>query len=151
MNQIKYLMQACLLLCCLAAGFYFFKIISATQIIESNTSEVVDIIDADTKPAIAAPAKGKSLFQQNCQACHALDKILTGPALRDFTQRGPWGNKENIYKWIKNPAAFIKKDAYTRSLQAEYGIVMQAFPDLSIEEIDEIVAYLSEAPGGYVY
>ena len=50
---------------------------------------------------------GKQLFQQNCQSCHALDKKLTGPALRDVSQRGPWGDRANLVKWIKNPAAFI--------------------------------------------
>ena len=28
------------------------------------------------------PAKGKSLFNANCAACHQLDKKMTGPALR---------------------------------------------------------------------
>ena len=58
---------------------------------------------------------GKSLFQQNCQSCHALDKNLTGPALRGFTARGPWAEKQNIYDWIHNPAAFMAKDQYTQA------------------------------------
>ena len=44
--------------------------------------------------AQAGAAEGKQLFQQNCQTCHSLDKTLTGPALRGFTSRGPWGDKE---------------------------------------------------------
>ena len=51
-----------------------------------------------------AAAEGKTLFQQNCQSCHALDKNLTGPALRGVSGRGPWGDREEIYKWSKNPA-----------------------------------------------
>ena len=147
MNQIKYLIKAFLILCCLAAEFYFLKTLNSTQIIESNTSVIIDYID--TEPTVSASSNGKKLFQQNCQSCHALDKRLTGPALRGFTQRGPWDNKENIYKWIKNPAAFMKKDSYTKSLQTEYGIVMQSFPDLTKEEVDEIIAYITEMPGYY--
>jgi cytochrome c551/c552 len=94
----------------------------------------------------APGADGKQLFQQNCQTCHALDKKLTGPALRGFTERGPWTDKNNIYAWIKNPAAFMQKDAYTQALKAEYGVIMQAFPNLTNEQIDGIVSYIATAP-----
>lgn len=89
---------------------------------------------------------GKTLFQQNCQACHGLDKNLTGPALRNFTARGPWGDRQNVYDWIHNPAGFMAKDKYTQDLKAQYGVIMQAFPDLSNEAIDAIVEYLETAP-----
>lgn len=90
---------------------------------------------------------GKQLFQQNCQTCHALDKKLTGPALRGFTSKGPWTDRQNIYDWIHNPAAFIAKDDYARALKDEYdGLVMQAFPQLSNEQIDAIVDYVVAAP-----
>jgi mono/diheme cytochrome c family protein/multisubunit Na+/H+ antiporter MnhG subunit len=90
---------------------------------------------------------GKQLFQQNCQTCHGLDKALTGPALRGFTTRGPWGDKQNIYDWIHNPAGFMQKDTYTQQLRDQYnGVIMQAFPDLSNEQIDAIVEYVNSAP-----
>jgi cytochrome c551/c552 len=89
---------------------------------------------------------GKALFQQNCQSCHALDKNLTGPALRGFTARGPWSDQQNIYDWIHNPAAFMAKDPYTQGLKAQYGVIMQAFPDLTNEQIDAIVEYTNAAP-----
>lgn len=95
--------------------------------------------------AQAGAAEGKQLFQQNCQTCHSLDKKLTGPPLRGFTARGPWGDKENIYAWIKNPSAFMAKDQYTQSLINEYGSVMPAV-QLSNEQIDAIVEYISTAP-----
>ena len=90
--------------------------------------------------------EGKTLFQQNCQSCHALDKKLTGPALRGFTSRGPWGNREEIYKWIHNPAAYIQNDPYTQGLKNEYGAIMQAFPQLTNPQIDAIVEYIETAP-----
>ncbi len=96
--------------------------------------------------AQAPPADGKQLFQQNCQTCHALDKKLTGPALRGFTERGPWGDMTAVYAWIKNPAAFMQKDAYAAALKAEYGVIMPAFPNLSTGDIDAIVSYISSAP-----
>jgi cytochrome c551/c552 len=90
--------------------------------------------------------EGKQLFQQNCQTCHSLDKNLTGPALRGFTERGPWSDKQAIYDWIHNPAAFIAKDKYTSDLKAQYGVIMQAFPQLTNQQIDAIVDYIATAP-----
>jgi len=90
--------------------------------------------------------EGKQLFQQHCQTCHSLDKQLTGPALRGFTERGPWGDKENIYKWIHNPAAFMATDKYTQDLKAQYGSIMPAFPSLTNQQIDAIVDYIATAP-----
>jgi cytochrome c551/c552 len=90
--------------------------------------------------------EGKQLFQQNCQTCHSLDKNLTGPALRGFTERGPWGDKQAIYDWIHNPASFMAKDKYTQDLKAQYGVIMQAFPQLTNAQIDAIVDYIATAP-----
>jgi mono/diheme cytochrome c family protein len=90
--------------------------------------------------------EGKQLFQQNCQTCHSLDKNLTGPALRGFTERGPWGDKQAVYDWIHNPAAFMAKDKYTQDLKAQYGVIMQAFPQLTNQQIDAIVDYIATAP-----
>jgi cytochrome c551/c552 len=92
--------------------------------------------------------EGKQLFQQNCQTCHTLDKALTGPALRGFKERGPWADQKEVYKWIKNPAAYIAADksGYTKALQVQYGAIMQAFPQLSDKEIDAITEYIVSAP-----
>ena len=90
---------------------------------------------------------GQQLFQNNCASCHNPLKKGTGPALKGFTARGPWGDKKNIYDWVHNPAAFMAKDAYTASLKGEYGgIVMQGFPSLTEAEIDAIVKYVNEFP-----
>ena len=90
--------------------------------------------------------EGKALFQQQCQSCHALDKNLTGPALRGFEARGPWTDRKNLYAWIHNPAAFMAKDPYTQGLKAQYGVIMQAFPDLTEPQIDAIADYIATAP-----
>jgi len=94
---------------------------------------------------------GKQIFQANCQSCHAINKKINGPALGGVMERGPWAeNKENIYKWVKNPGAFIPTTAYTKALQAEYGQIMPGFPQLSNKDIDAVVEYINtpipEAP-----
>lgn len=103
------------------------------------------------------PAKGKSLFNANCAACHQLDKKMTGPALRNIEQRiadDAGLDKEWIYDWIHNSSGVIKSgDAYANKLYNEYGgAAMTAFPQLSTEDIDNILAYTAEvkaeAPAG---
>ena len=89
---------------------------------------------------------GKQLFQQNCQTCHAINKNLTGPALAGVEERGPWTDRENLYKWVHNPAAFIPTTPYTKALQAQYGQIMPSFPQLTNKDIDAIVEYISAAP-----
>ncbi|RYZ23438.1 MAG: c-type cytochrome [Chitinophagaceae bacterium] len=91
-------------------------------------------------------AEGKQLFQANCQSCHALDKALTGPALRGFKARGPWADQKEVYKWIHNPAGYMASNAYTKGLQQQYGAIMSAFPQLTEKQIDAITEYISTAP-----
>lgn len=94
---------------------------------------------------VSSPASlGRTIFQQNCQSCHSLDKNLSGPALRGVTERGPWTKRENIYKWIRNPAEFINTNEYAKALQKEYGQIMPSFPQLSEKDIDSILDYISE-------
>ena len=97
------------------------------------------------------PAKGKSLFNANCAACHQLDKKMTGPALRNVEARlaeTEGLDRTWIYNWIHNSSGLIKSgDAYANKIYAEYnGAAMTAFPQLSEEDIDNILAYTAEEP-----
>jgi cytochrome c2 len=91
---------------------------------------------------------GEQIFKSNCGSCHALDKVLNGPALRGVTTRGPWAeDKANIVKWVHNPAAFIPTTQYTQDLQKQFnGQIMQAFPNLPEKDIMAIVDYIENAP-----
>lgn len=88
-------------------------------------------------------AKGKELFNTNCAACHKLDGKATGPALRDVAAKY---DKEWLYKWVKNSGELIKSgDAQAVKVFEENNKVpMTAFPQLSNEDIDNILAYTSE-------
>ncbi|WP_370477566.1 c-type cytochrome [Tamlana flava] len=95
------------------------------------------------------PAKGKSLFNANCAACHQLDKKMTGPALRKVEQRlaDEQGlDRDWIYAWIRNSPGVIKSgDAYANKVYNEFGgAAMTAFPQLSDEDINNILAYTAE-------
>ena len=88
-------------------------------------------------------AKGKEIFNANCAACHKLDAKSTGPALRGVAAKY---DKEWLYKWIKNSGELIKSgDAQAVKVFEENNkVAMTAFPQLSNEDIDNILAYTSE-------
>ena len=95
---------------------------------------------------LLAQDKGKALFSQNCASCHAIDKQLTGPALRGVEDR--WSSKENLHAWIKNSQAFLKTgDPYANNLYNQFNkIAMNSFPGLSDQDIDAILGYIKSAP-----
>lgn len=88
----------------------------------------------------ADPAAGKALFNAQCAACHALDKNMTGPALRGV---GDKYEKEWLYKWIKNSGELIRSgDERANKIYNEWNkVAMTAFPQLSNTDIDNIIAY----------
>ena len=95
------------------------------------------------------PAKGKSLFNANCAACHQLDKKMTGPALRNIEARlaDEQGlDREWIFAWIRNSAGVIKSgDAYANKIFNEFGgTAMTPFPQLSDEDLSNILAYTAQ-------
>ena len=95
------------------------------------------------------PVKGKALFNSNCAACHKLDKKMTGPALRNVENRlleDEGLDREWLYKWIRNSSSLIKSgDAYANKIYAEYnGAAMTAYPQLSDDDLNNILAYTAQ-------
>ena len=95
------------------------------------------------------PVKGKTLFNTNCAACHQLDKKMTGPALRKIESRlaDEQGlNRDWLASWIRNSSGLIKTgDAYANKIFTEYNqTAMTAFPQLSDQDISDILAYTAE-------
>lgn len=97
------------------------------------------------------PANGKSLFNSQCAACHKLDKKMTGPALRNVEARlyeDEGLDREWLNKWIRNSSALIKSgDTYANKIWNEYNqTAMNAFPQLSDQDITDILAYTAAPP-----
>lgn len=87
---------------------------------------------------------GKTLFKNLCAACHNKDmkSKLTGPALGGVQDR--WDSEEDIYRWIRNSQAMIT-EGHPRAVELwnEWKpVAMNAFPDLSDEDIGNILAYI---------
>jgi mono/diheme cytochrome c family protein len=92
-------------------------------------------------PAVDSFAYGKSLFQSNCYSCHRLfGDGPTAPSLAGVQYRGQWGNKDLLYKFTRNPAAY--KDCYVDGLKKQYGYVMNGFPNLNDKALDALYAYV---------
>lgn len=106
-----------------------------------------DAVASDGEPAVpveatggADAAAGEALFKANCAACHKLYKKAVGPAMHGVTEKY---EREWLYRWIKNSAEFIASgDARANAIYNEYNQSnMNAFPQLSNADIDNILAY----------
>lgn len=142
-RQLNYIFSAVLILIIGSGIIYFFTIIPADTI-KNDLPPGCGVVDrqiAHTDKSIL----GQALFLKNCASCHSPNRDMTGPALSHSITKEQWKDRKKLYAWVRNPAAFMKKDDYTRKLKDQYGSMMTAFPNLTNDEIDSIVEYLKVA------
>ncbi|MEM6348265.1 MAG: c-type cytochrome [Bacteroidota bacterium] len=85
--------------------------------------------------------QGQELYNGNCASCHAVNRNLTGPALGGVLTKYA-DDKDWLYKWVKNAPALIASGDEKAVTLGQWGTgVMIAFPTLSNEQIDNILAY----------
>ncbi|RNC91877.1 MAG: cytochrome C [Allomuricauda sp.] len=125
--------------------FFLFLTFSVNAQDEAAAEQTV-VEETDASAGGGDPVAGKQLFNQNCAACHALNRKMTGPALANVEARlaeDEGLDKEWLYAWIKNSAGVIASgDSYANKIYAEYNqSAMTAFPTLSNADIDNILAY----------
>ena len=137
MKQVKYRNSASKLLI-LGTVFLFSLLNPVFAQEEPASTEVV----AEESAAGGDVAKGEALFKSLCAACHKRYKKMTGPALFGVKERR---DTEWLYSWIKNSAAMIASgDADAVAIWEEYNKTpMNAFPQLTNTDIDNILAYVS--------
>lgn len=143
MKEIKHILHAFLLLFAGVIVFISINIIVTSSQDESASNEIL----VDQLQQIPTPSRGKELFIAKCASCHIIGKDFTGPSLCDFETRGPWGERQNVYKWIRNPKEFMLGFEYARDLGNSYSAMMMSFPELTDEEIDEIINYINTVCG----
>ncbi|MEQ8474189.1 MAG: cytochrome c [Marinoscillum sp.] len=88
---------------------------------------------------------GESLFNEQCQTCHELDKRKTGPALASVTDRLPlnW-----LLDFINSPKEMMESgDDYANFLVTHYPLVMPDFKFLTKEDKMAILAYIRYEAG----
>lgn len=87
-------------------------------------------------------AKGRALFEQQCQACHALTADGFGPPLGGVTSLLA---EERLVAWVRDPAGMLASgDARASALLARYKVQMPAFAHLAPTEVSAIVAFIRE-------
>jgi mono/diheme cytochrome c family protein len=143
MGQVKYILYASILFAGVFLSIVTANRFSSVEFIGHHESTVIDNVPNKNNGVASA---GQRTFQNNCASCHALDKVLTGPALRGVTDRGPWADRKNLLKWVKNPASFISSNPYAKELQKQYGQIMPSFTNLTENEVNEIFDYISSTP-----
>ena len=87
---------------------------------------------------------GKELFeQQGCNACHAVERIVVGPALKDVSQRR---SEEWLVQWIRNNVKLRQSgDADAIALYNEWGdAAMNVYENLSDVQIKSILMWIGE-------
>ncbi len=84
---------------------------------------------------------GEALFKANCTSCHLVQGKRIGPELKGMSERY---EEEWLLRWIKNSQAMIASgDPTAVSLFEEWnGLVMTAFPQLSDDDIRNIITYV---------
>lgn len=84
--------------------------------------------------------KGKTLFLQNCSACHDFRQDGIGPQLGGITQQVPM---DWLRAFITDPKKMIDEgDRRADSLFAHYNTYMPSFAHYQEDDIDAVIAYL---------
>lgn len=135
MKQVKYRNSASRILILGTVLLFTFltPAFAQEETVVDNTASVQAAPEGDV-------AKGEELFNSLCAACHKRYKKMTGPALFGVADKR---SKEWLYSWIKNSSAMIAAgDADAIAIFEEYKKTpMNAFPQLSDTDIDDILAY----------
>ena len=150
MKKVKYRIQFSKVFGISLVVFLLFSISLIAQeetVAATATVSVEESTGASTGDAV----KGKTLFNQNCAACHSLNRKMTGPALANVESRlseDEGVGRDWLNSWIKNSPGMISSgDAYAVKIYNEYNqAAMTAFPTLSNTDIDDILAYTAAAP-----
>ena len=129
---------------------FSFIVLKDQSVFDANNEDDADgtqLIDAPPK-ADPLLAKGKGLFKTNCASCHNknLADDMTGPALKGVNERWADYPKEDLYKWIRNSQLMITEGhPKAKALFAEYKSIMNAFPNLTDDEIAAMLYFIDKA------
>ncbi|WP_353182731.1 cytochrome c3 family protein [Parapedobacter lycopersici] len=90
--------------------------------------------------------EGETLFKANCSTCHKVFGKFLGPELAGVSERH---DEAWLLKWIHNaPAMIASGDAAAVALDAQFpNAAMTAFPQLSEDNIKNILAYVKAEEG----
>ena len=138
MNQIKYVLDACLILMMALMGIFLYATFPESGIIGKTENKEISL----TNNTEASVSKGQMIFKQKCASCHHMVKEIVAPPLQGVADREPWTDREKLKSWIKDPGLFFANDPYVKQLFDKYKVRM---PDqnLSDAEAEEVIRYIA--------
>jgi cytochrome c551/c552 len=91
--------------------------------------------------SIPPTEEGKTIFTSRCASCHAVNKVVVGPALAGVADRH---TEDWIIKFVHSSQSVIKGgDEKAVALYEKYNkVAMPDHPDLSADNIKGILAYI---------
>lgn len=130
--------------------FLFLTGLLLIQYFPVSSQDAAMPVAAATTPAPASVdiAAGKTLFKNQCAACHNknMKDKLTGPALGGVQERWAAYPKADLYSWIRNSQAMIS-NGHPKAVELwnEWKpTVMTNFTSLTDGEIDNILGYIQD-------
>lgn len=104
---------------------------------EKGVGQIKDItLDAEIDTEMAAA--GETIYNNNCTACHKLDKRFIGPSPRGIMERR---SPEWIMNMILDPKLMTEQDRCAKDLLIEFNGAAMANQNLTVEETRSILEY----------
>jgi len=146
-------LQAIILTLCLT-GFVLIKdelLTYASDAPEKTQNEVLpdkdgSEIEFEDEQLALAWKNGKQIFESNCTTCHSLNRQAIGPKLGDLCSKYNASDKDWLKRWISNSPGMIFQDKDPRAIALwveNNKVAMNAFPNFSDQQLDDILFYLS--------
>lgn len=127
-------------------AFVLFLWILKTFLQEPKNVQPLVYVTSDSLPILTDNvSKGKMLFNNNCATCHSknMKDKLTGPGLDNWRNR--LKDENEMLLFLHNSKAYLKKDKQLRRKLKEFeGTECIPFPNLNIEDVKAIIAYIDE-------
>ncbi len=97
---------------------------------------------------IASTHPGQAIFDRTCFACHSIGEgPRVGPDLKDVHERR---TDEWLVRWMEDPLGMGKTDSIGKALLAEWNNVPMSPPNLSRDEIDQVLEYIQLVSMGQI-
>lgn len=109
---------------------------------------ISSIIFVENLAAEPTAAAGKTIFQNQCAACHNknMKDDLTGPALGGTEERWSAYPREDLYSWVRNSQLLVAS-GHPRAVELWNKwkpVTMNSFPAITDEEVESILLFINE-------
>ncbi|MEX2584829.1 MAG: cytochrome c [Balneolaceae bacterium] len=108
--------------------------------LEHGIGPVTEPLNLDDEIDADLAEQGRSIFAMKCEACHAMESRMVGPAQGDVTSRR---SPEFIMNFILNPSGMTSEHPVGKELLQEYMTPMP-FQNVSEEEARAVLEYFRQ-------